>query len=96
MTCKQPIHLTDGGSKEGFMYYSLSLPDSQFLCCAILSHFTCVEGYAMLSTVTPTMSCIHLDYKMMTSLTYCQLESMSVYISHGGNWDQHEGYVPLK
>ena len=88
MTCKQPIHLTDGGSKEGFMYYSLSLPDSQFLCCAILSHFTCVEGYAMLSTVTPTMSCIHLNNKMMTSLTYCQLESMSVYISHDGNQNQ--------
>jgi len=78
MTCKQPIHFIDGDSKEGFIYYFLSLPDSQFLGCAILSHFTCVKGYAMLSTVSPMMSCIHLDCKMMTSLTYCQLESMSV------------------
>jgi len=42
----------------------------------------------MLSTVSPMMSCIHLDYKMMTSLAYCQLESMFVYISHGGNQNQ--------
>ena len=34
-------------------------------------HFTRVEGYAMLSTVTPTMTCIRLVTKM-TSFMYCQ------------------------
>ena len=56
MTCKQPIHFIDGDGKEGFIYYFLSLPDSQFLGCVILSHFTYVEGYAI---VSPMMSCIH-------------------------------------